>query len=94
VRKDGGLACVDQLSLEQKKEQAAPIKSKTYSLVGITSGRTVHVETTILDEDKHTVMSSPNLTRRLIVVMLATLVVASILTILFRAPLEAAANRR
>ena len=92
VRKDGGLACVDQLSLEQKKEQAAPIKSKTYSLLGITSGSSVHVETTIVDEDKHTVMSSPNLTRRLVVVMLGTLVVASILTILFRAPLEAAAN--
>ena len=92
VRKDGGLACVDQLSLEQKKEQVAPIKSKTYSLLGITSGSTVHVETTIVDEDKHTVMSSPNLTRRLLVVTLGTFVVASILTILFRAPLEAAAN--
>jgi quinol-cytochrome oxidoreductase complex cytochrome b subunit len=92
VRKDGGLACVDRLSLEQKKEPVAPIKSKTYSLLGITSGSTVHVETTIIDEDKHTVMSSPNLTRRLLVVTLGTLVVASVLTILFRAPLEAAAN--
>ena len=92
VRKDGGLACVDQLSLEQKKEKAAPIRSKTYSLLGITSGSTVHVETTIVDEDRHTVMSSPNLTRRLLVVTLGTLVVASILTILFSAPLEEAAN--
>src|SRR5690348_6649983 len=58
VRKDGGLACVDQLSLEQKKQNVVPIKSKTYSLLGITSGRTVHVETSIVDEDKHTVMSS------------------------------------
>lgn len=92
VRKDGGLACVDHLSLEQKKEKIAPIKSKTYSLLGITSGSTVHVETTILDEDKHTVMSSPNLTRRLVVASLGTVVVASILTILFSAPLEEAAN--
>jgi quinol-cytochrome oxidoreductase complex cytochrome b subunit len=92
VRKDGGLACVDQLSLEQKKEKVAPIESKTYSLLGITRGTTVHVETTIIDEDKHTVMSSPNLTRRLVVVSLGTLVASSILTILFRAPLEAAAN--
>lgn len=92
VRKDGGLACVDKLSLEQKKEQVAPVKSKTYSLLGITGGRTVHVETTLVDEDKHTVMSSPNLTRRLVVASLGTAVVASILTILFRAPLEAAAN--
>ena len=92
VRKDGGLACVDQLSLQQKKEKVAPVKSKTYSLLGITSGSTVHVETTIIDEDRHTVMSSPNLTRRLVVATLGTLVAASILTILFRAPLEEAAN--
>ena len=92
ARKDGGLACVDRLSLFQKKEKAAPIRSKTYSLLGITSGSTVHVETAIIDEDKHTVMSSPNLTRRLLVVMLGTIAVASILTILFSAPLEEPAN--
>ena len=92
VRKDGGLACTDKLSLEQKKEEVTPAKSKTYSLLGITSGSSVHVETTIVDDDQHTVMSSPNLTRRLLVVSLGTLVVASILTIIFRAPLEAAAN--
>jgi quinol-cytochrome oxidoreductase complex cytochrome b subunit len=92
VRKDGGLACVDQLSLEQKKEGSQPIKSTTYSLLGITSGRTVHVETAIIDEDQHTVTSSPNLTRRLVLVTLATLAVASLLTILFHAPLEEAAN--
>ena len=92
VRKDGGLACVDRLSLSQKKEKVTPNRSKTYSLLGITSGTTVHVETTVLDEDKHTVMSSPNLTRRLVVVSLATLAVASVLTFLFPAPLEEAAN--
>jgi cytochrome b-561 len=92
VRKDGGLACVDQLSLEQKKEKVVPNKSKTYSLLGITSGRTVHVETSIVDEDKHTVMSSPNLTRRIVMVTLATLAVTVLLTIVFRAPLEEAAN--
>ena len=92
VRKDGGLACVDQLSLEQKQENVQPIRSKTYSLLGITSGRTVHVETSIVDEDKHTVASSPNLTRRLLLVSLGTLAVSAVLTVLFRAPLEAAAN--
>jgi quinol-cytochrome oxidoreductase complex cytochrome b subunit len=92
VRKDGGLACVDQLSLDQKKESSTPVKSKTYSLLGITGGRTVHVETAIVDRDKHTVPSSPNLTRRLLLVTLATFVVASLLTILFHAPLEEAAN--
>lgn len=92
VRKDGGLACVDQLSLAQKKENVEPIRSKTYSLLGITSGRTVHVETSIVDEDQHTVASSPNLTRRLALVSLGTLAVCVLLTVLFRAPLEEAAN--
>ena len=92
VRKDGGLACVDRLSLDQKKKQVVPIKSKTYSLLGITSGRTVHVETAIVDEDQHTVMSSPNLTRRIVVVTLSTVAIASLLTIFFQAPLEGPAD--
>ena len=92
VRKDGGLACVDRLSLDQKKKQVVPIKSKTYSLLGITSGRTVHVETAIVDEDQHTVMSSPNLTRRIVVVTLSTVAIAALLTIFFQAPLEGPAD--
>ena len=92
VRKDGGLACVDHLSLEQTNQNVEPIKSKTYSLMGIASGRTVHVETSIVDDDKHTVASSPNLTRRLLLVTLGTLAVAALLTILVQAPLEEAAN--
>ncbi len=92
VRKDGGLACVDKESLTQKKESAAPSKSKTYSLLGITSGTTVHVETSLVDEDKHTVTASPNLTRRLLLVTLLTLAVVSILTFVVHAPLEEAAN--
>lgn len=92
VRKDGGFACADQLSLSQKKENAEPVKTKTYSLLGITTGTTVHVQTALVDEDQHTVRSSPNLTRRLTTVILATLAVASILAVVFRAPLEEAAN--
>jgi quinol-cytochrome oxidoreductase complex cytochrome b subunit len=92
VRKDGGLAAVDRLSFDQKSEKVVPIRSKTYSLLGITSGATVHVETSLVDEDKHTVQSSPNLTRRLALVTISTTVIASILTVLFRAPLEEAAN--
>lgn len=92
VRKDGGLACVDQLSLKQRIEKVEPKTSKTYSLLGITAGRTIHVETSIVDEDKHTVASSPNLTRRLLVVSFGTLAVAALLTVLFHAPLEEAAN--
>ena len=92
VRKDGGLACVDKLALDQQLEKVVPSKSKTYSLLGITSGATVHVETSLIDEDEHTVNSSPNLTRRLTVVTLATLAVSAVLTVFFRAPLEEPAN--
>src|SRR5262245_48579572 len=92
IRKDGGLASVDKLSLEQKREKVKPIRSKTYSMHGITSGSTVHVETSLIDEDRHTVQSSPNLTRRLALVAMMTIVLASVLTIVFHAPLEEAAN--
>jgi quinol-cytochrome oxidoreductase complex cytochrome b subunit len=92
VRKDGGLACVDRLSLDQKRESAEPSKSKTYSLLGITGGTAVQVETSLIDEDRHTVHSSPSLTRRLLVVTLATFVASALLTIFFRAPLEEPAN--
>src|SRR5262249_58123612 len=76
----------------QKRERSRPIKSKTYSLLGVTSGMTVHVETSLVDEDKHTVQSSPNLTRRLALVTMLTTAVASVLTLVLRAPLEEAAN--
>lgn len=92
VRKDGGLACVDHLVLEQKRQSVVPAKSKTYSLLGVTRGRTVHVETTMVDEDAYTVPSSPNLTRRLLVVLLGTLLVTSLLAVVAHAPLEEAAN--
>src|SRR5262245_47614218 len=92
VRKDGGLACVDRLALSQKAEKTAPVKSKTYSLLGIARGSTVHVETTLVDDDQHMVNSSPNLTRRLVVVTLATFALATILTVISRTPLEGAAN--
>ena len=81
VRKDGGLACVDRLSLKQKSERALPAKSKTYSLLGITRGRTVHVETALVEEDQHTVPSSPNLTRRLLAVALITVTFVALLAV-------------
>jgi quinol-cytochrome oxidoreductase complex cytochrome b subunit len=92
VRKDGGLAAVDREVLHQKAEHAAPVKSKTYSLLGITNGTTVHVQNTMVDEEKNSVPSSPHLTRRVWLVTLATSVASIVLAMLFRAPLETAAN--
>ncbi len=92
VRKDGGLACVDRLALDQRRETYAPAKQKTYSLLGITRGRTVHVATSLVDFDTCTVDSSPNLTRRLLFVTMLTLAVCSLLALLVGAPLEEPAN--
>ncbi len=92
VRKDGGLACTDHLALEQKAVDAPPSKSKTYSLLGITTGTTVHVKTALVNDDQHLVQASPNLTRRLAVVILGSFVAVSLMALFLRAPLEEAAN--
>lgn len=92
VRKDGGLACVDHLALEQEQHSVAPIASKTYSLLGITAGSTVQVESTLRDEEAFTVESSPHLTKRILLVLLATLLLTFLLGLSVRAPLEQAAN--
>ncbi|MEX1138243.1 MAG: cytochrome b N-terminal domain-containing protein [Bacteroidota bacterium] len=92
VRKDGGLAAADRDALNQKPEKLAPVKAKTYSLLGITNGSTVHVQNTMVNEEKDTVASSPNLLRRILIVSILTFIAVVILAIVFRAPLEAAAN--
>jgi len=93
VRKDGGLACVDPLVLSQEKQkQEGGVKSKTYSLLGLTAGRTVQVETTLRDEEQHTVNSVPVLTRRIALVLLSTFVAVAVMSLFVGAPLEEAAN--
>ncbi len=92
VRKDGGLAVVDNESLGQNAEEVKLAKTKTYSLLGITNGTTVHVRNTMVDEEKNSVPSTPHLTRRIWLVTVATFVATIILSIVFRAPLETAAN--
>ena len=93
VRKDHGLACVDRLAREQKRTNV-PAPAKTYSLLGIAKGRSVHVESSLIDETLETVPSSPNLTQRLLLVSLVTVVVVSLLAIALPTPLEEAANPR
>jgi len=92
VRKDGGLAIVDHEALQQTTEQAAPVKAKTYSLLGITGQTSVHVRTAVVDEEKNSVPSAPNLARRVWLVTLLTFAVVLALSLVFRAPLESPAN--
>lgn len=93
VRKDGGLACDDRLVRERKFDTLSPPpSSKTYSLLGISKGRTVHVEASLPDEDEHFVDSVPHLTKRIFLVSLLTIVVSVILALIVSAPLEEIAN--
>lgn len=92
VHKDGGLACYDRLALDQKAEKTKPVAAKTYSLLGITAGRTAHVETALVDEDKHLIRAVPGLVVRLLLVGLLTFAVSAALAVWLGAPLEEAAN--
>ncbi len=94
IRKDGGLAIVEQDRKEALAhgEPAAPKKSKTYSVLGIASGTTVQVnDPTTLNED-NSVPSTPFLTVRILLVTLLTLAVSIGLSLDRSRPLEAAAN--
>jgi cytochrome b-561 len=93
IRKDGGLAVVEQLR-EKNRETVPepPAKTKTWSVLGIASGTSV----TVLDpgtvHESESVPSSPFLTTRLLAVCLLTLIVAMLLALVVAAPLEEAAN--
>jgi quinol-cytochrome oxidoreductase complex cytochrome b subunit len=93
VRKDGGLAIVDQLRLDaQDRPPVPPKKSKTYTILGIASGTTVQVHDPTTLNDDNSLPSTPFLTVRLLLVTLATVAVSLILALVFEAPLEEAAN--
>ncbi len=92
IRKDGGLAAVDREARSVKAEAAPPVRTKTYSLLGVVGGESVHVRNTVMDEERDTVSSSPHLVRRLVFVALLTLIAVAVLTVIFPAPLETPAD--
>ncbi len=92
VRKDGGLAVVDREVLGARAEPVDPVRSKTYSLLGITNGTTIHVRNAMVDEERDSVPATPHLVRRIWFVTLATLIGSVVLAMFFRAPLETPAN--
>jgi quinol-cytochrome oxidoreductase complex cytochrome b subunit len=93
IRKDGGLAIVEQVRSEAlEREPTVPKKTKTYSVLGIARGTTVQVsDPTTLNED-NSAPSTPFLTMRLLIVSLATFAGSLLLSLIVRAPLEVAAN--
>jgi len=94
IRKDGGLAVVEQYHQEQKNAPVTdtPEPVKSYSLLGISRGTSVHVHNASVLNKDNAVAASPNLTRRIWSVFLLTFVVVSILALFIPAPLEEAAN--
>ena len=92
IRKDGGLASVDQVLLRSKKINTEPVSTKTYSLLGIPKGMEVNVFTSSRMEEEDQIKTSPNLTRRFWLIAIFTLTVTILLAIFLKLPLEAPAD--
>ncbi len=93
IRKDGGLAVVEQIREEAAESPPdLPRKTKTYSILGIAKGTTVHVKEPSLLNKNNSVPSSPFLTFRTLTIVLLTLIFTIGLALIIPAPLEEAAN--
>jgi quinol-cytochrome oxidoreductase complex cytochrome b subunit len=92
IRKDGGLTCMDRLMDETKSKEIPVSPTKTYSLLGVTKGTTIHAETTEVLDDGNSTHTSPHLTRRIALVFLLTTIVTLVLALFFPIGLEEAAN--
>jgi quinol-cytochrome oxidoreductase complex cytochrome b subunit len=92
VRKDGGLARADREEVLKEKVKEPPVKTKTYTLLGVARGTAPAIRATSLEAPNTTVNAVPDLTRRAAVAVLGTIAAISILATLVRSPLEEAAN--
>ena len=92
VRKDGGLAAVEAIRAQRTMAPTEMLKTKSYSLFGLTPGTSVQVMSSTELEVEDQVVSSPNLTRRTTLVFLAVFNVTLLAALFFNAPLEQAAN--
>jgi len=93
LRRDGGLAVTDRLTLLQNAqgEQLEPSPTKTYTLLGIKEGTTLSVRSSALP-DSLLARANPELTIRLLIAILLTHVVILGVSLYVTAPLEAPAN--
>jgi cytochrome b-561 len=92
VRKDGGLARADRAALLERPAATAPVKSKTYTLLGVVRGTAPTVHASTLEAPELTVNAVPDLTRRAAIVVLATIAVLSLIAVFLSSPLEEPAN--
>jgi quinol-cytochrome oxidoreductase complex cytochrome b subunit len=92
IRKDGGLAAIEPLREGREVRPTRVSSSKSYSIFGVTRGATIEtLATTDLDAED-VAFSSPELVRRIVLVFLLVFNVTLLLSVLFDAPLEEAAN--
>ena len=92
VRKDGGLARVDRLAAQRERLAGEPVKTKTYTLLGVARGTAPTIRAASLEARDLTVNAVPDLVRRAAVAVLGTFALVSVLASLIRSPLEEAAN--
>jgi quinol-cytochrome oxidoreductase complex cytochrome b subunit len=92
VRKDGGLARADRVASLREKAADEPVRTKTYTLLGVARGIAPTIRTASLEARDLTVNAVPDLVRRAAVAVLGTFAVISVLASLVRSPLEEAAN--
>ena len=92
VRKDGGLAKVDQEDLLEVARPVAVTPTKTYTLLGVARGTAPAVTAKSLEASGATVNAVPDLARRAMIVTLGTIAFISILAVFIGSPLEEPAN--
>jgi quinol-cytochrome oxidoreductase complex cytochrome b subunit len=92
VRKDGGLARVDRAATLREKQAEEPVRTKTYTLLGVARGTAPTIRAASLEARDLTVNGVPDLVRRAAVAVLGTFAVISVAASLVRSPLEEAAN--
>jgi quinol-cytochrome oxidoreductase complex cytochrome b subunit len=92
VRKDGGLAKADREAVLPERRAEPPVKTKTYTLLGVARGTSPHVKTSTLEAPDLTVNAVPDLMRRAAIVTLGTFALVSILACIVPTPLEEPAN--
>lgn len=95
IRKDGGLAAVENLP-ERPTTPAEPVSAtatpKSYSLFGVAPGTSVQVAGSAHLAPEETTFSSPDLVRRIVLVFLVVFNLTLALSLVSDAPLEQPAN--
>jgi quinol-cytochrome oxidoreductase complex cytochrome b subunit len=92
IRKDGGLAAADREALLAEAISVEPAATKTYTLLGVARGTAPTIRATTLEAPHRTVNAVPDLIRRAAIVTIGSIALLSMLAVMIRSPLEAAAD--